>query len=53
MFTFDPTVGTGASLMVSPALLSEMTLRVADSAAEQGEDAIADAFWALGVQVAS
>ena len=53
MFTFDPRVGTGATLLIHPAVLSELSLRVADRAAEQGEDNIADAFWALGVQVAS
>ena len=53
MFTFDPSVGTGAALMVKPALLAELSFRVADSAADQGHDSIADAFWAVGVTVAS
>jgi len=53
MFTFDPTVGTGTFLLIHPPLLSELTLRVADNAAERGDDKTADAFWALGVQVAA
>ena len=53
MFTFDPTVGTETFLLIHPIILSELSLRVADAAADKGEDNIADAFWALGVQVAS
>lgn len=51
MFSFDPSIGTGAALMVKPALLSELTLRVADSAAERGDVSMADAFWQMGVSV--
>ena len=51
MFTFDPSVGTGA--FIRRAMLAELTFRVADSAADKGDDKTADAFWALGVQVAS
>jgi hypothetical protein len=53
MFTFDPTVGTGTFLLIHPPLLSELTLRVADAAAERGEDNIADSFWQLGCLIAN
>lgn len=51
MFSFDPSIGTGAALMVKPALLAELTLRIADAAAERGDDSMADAFWGVGVLV--
>jgi hypothetical protein len=49
MFTFDPTIGTGA--LIRAALLAEMSFNTADNAAEQGHDALADAFWQIGAQI--
>jgi hypothetical protein len=50
MITFDPRIGTGA--LLKAALLSELTFRVADAAAERGDDSMADAFWQMGAMVA-
>lgn len=49
--TFDPIAGTGALLMLPLPALSELSLRTADAAAEQGDNATADAFWQLGVSL--
>lgn len=49
--TFDPAAGTGALLLLPLPALSELTLRMADAAAELGDVAMTDAFWQLGVSL--
>jgi hypothetical protein len=52
MFTFDPSVGNGATLiMLDRSLLSELSMRVSDASADRGNIAMADSFWQMGVMV--
>lgn len=50
MFTFDPSVGTGA--LIRAAVLAEVSFNTADNAAERGNVELADAFWQIGAQIA-
>lgn len=50
MFTFDPTVGTGALAM---AALAEITFNTADMAADANMPEFADSLWQVGAMVAS
>lgn len=46
---FDPAIGTGMNLrMMSTEVQSEQSFKIADAAAERGDDKIADTYWQMG-----
>ena len=49
---YDPSVGSAATLtLFNRRALTELSMQMADAFAEQGDDAMSDNFWLMGVKV--